>query len=625
MKRNLLTTLVFILLVSKMTTAQKFVNRIYAPPAIRNTTTFNISIDTSHHNFNPNGGTDVTNASIPTFCYNQMDSNNISYLGPTLFWPQGQQITINAFNNMPQRTTMHFHGLNLPSNMDGGPHEIIESKSMWDMPVVPRFTVIDPVQTVWYHSHLMDSTTMQVAMGLAGMIILESPTDSVNLKLPRDYGVNDFPVVVQEKSFNIDTTVTPNRVSSMKATSHPGPGNYLMVNGLLNGFMHIPSEVVRLRFLNGSPISSLNLCVNDSVAPVNNQNDNMWLVATDGGYTPKAYPFKSFIIAPGERMEMLLNCTNKKQGDTVYLRSLANAVPSDIISFPTTTPPFAFMALVIDTALNPTHPITTIPDSLESYPILDTLTAYRRAPKRLYGAGNGGNQAGPIWTIDSMPMNMDIMNDTILVGRTEIWTIENKTNKSHPFHIHKVQFQVLDITDALGNKQSVYNNTLPKHLMGYKDDVLIRAGTTLRFITQFDHYGDTLVNNEIDMMNGFMYHCHILTHEDSSMMHQFVVLDTASYNKVMGTHIGVKENTVTEKANLAFYPNPAGNVLNIKGYTAGKGTIRFMDVLGRTIKEEKVAAINGNTSIQVDDLPRGFVFVEYVSGNTRMVQKILLQ
>lgn len=621
MKRNLLFAFVFTMLACKVATAQKFVNRIYAPPAIRNTTTFNISIDTSHHNFNPNGGTDSTNASIPTFCYNQMDSNTISYLGPTLFWPQGQEITINAFNNMPQRTTMHFHGLNLPSNMDGGPHEIIESKSMWDMPVVPHFTVIDPVQTVWYHSHLMDSTTMQVAMGLAGMIILESPADSVNLKLPRDYGVNDMPVVVQEKSFNIDTNVTPHRVSSMVATSRPGPGSYLMVNGLLNGAMHVPNEVVRLRFLNGSPISSLNLGINDNKVPGSNPNDSMWLVATDGGYTPQAFPMQSFIIAPGERMEMLLNCTNKQQGDTIYLQNLAN-LPGDIISGPAA---FPFMALVIDTTLNPTHPITTIPGSLISYPILDTLTAFKRAPKRLFGKGGGNNGGGPVWTIDSMPMDMDLMNDTILVGRTEIWTIENKTNKSHPFHIHKVQFQVLDITDTLGNKVSVYNNTLPKQLMGYKDDVLIRAGTTLRFITQFDHYGDSLVNNEIDMMSGFMYHCHILTHEDSSMMHQFAVLDTASYNKVMGTHIGVKENTVTEKANLAFYPNPAGNVLNIKGYTAGKGTVRFMDVLGRTVKEEKVAAINGNISIQVDDLPRGFVFVEYVSGNTRTVQKILLQ
>ncbi|MES2654403.1 MAG: multicopper oxidase domain-containing protein [Bacteroidota bacterium] len=618
MKRNVLTTLVFILLISKMATAQKFINRVYAPPAIRNTNTFNISIDSANHNFNPNGGTDSTNATVPTFCYNQMDSNNISYLGPTMFWQQGQQVTINAFNNLTQRTTMHFHGLNLPSNMDGGPHEIIESNSMWDMPVVPSFKIIDPIQTVWYHSHLMDSTTMQVAMGLAGMIIIENPTDAVKNKLPHDYGVNDFPIVVQEKKFNFTNHVA----TSMVANSRPGPGNYLMVNGLLYGAMHVPNEVVRLRFLNGSPISSLSLGINDSIAPVSNPNDSMWLVATDGGYTPKAFPMQSIIIAPGERMEMLVNCTGKQQGDTIYLQNLANTIPADIISGPAA---FPFMALVIDTTLKAANKITSIPDSLESYPIIDTTNAFKRAPKRLYGNGGGGSGGGPVWTIDSMPMDMELMNDTILVGTTEIWTIENKTNKAHPFHIHKVQFQVLDI-DSAGIKQSVYNNTLPKHLMGYKDDVLIRAGTTLRFIAQFDHYGDTLMmHNQIDMMSGFMYHCHILTHEDSAMMHQFVVLDTASYNKVTGKHISIKESTLTEKANLAFYPNPAGNVLNIKGYTVGKGSIRFIDVLGRTIKEENIAAINGNTSIQVDDLPRGFVFVEYVSGNTRMVQKILLQ
>ncbi len=625
MKKNLPYLLLLSLLISQAAWAQKFVNRITIPTPISSMDTFMITIDTAMHNFNPNGGSDsTTNALVPTLCYNQTGGpKTYTYLGPTMIWNRGQIVTMDVYNNMTQRTTMHFHGLNLPSDMDGGPHEIIGSKSMWggagmQMPI-PHFPIIDPVQTVWYHSHLMDSTTDQVALGLAGMMIIEETNDPVNVKLPRNYGKNDFPVVIQEKAFNFNPTTK--KATSIKAGSKPGPGNLLMVNGLLYSVLHVPKTIIRLRLLNGSPISTLNIAINDSIAPVSYPNDSMWLVATDGGYTPQAFPMQTILIAPGERAEMLLNCSKYKQGDTVYMRSLA--VPSGVINGPNN---LSFMALVIDTNMKPMDPVSAIPTTLTPYPILDTLNAFKRRTKKLIGHGNGGNGQGPLWSIDSLPMNMELINDTILVGTSEIWTIKNTTNKAHPFHIHKVQFQVLDIKDTLGNTiASVYNNTLPKNMMGYKDDVLISAYTTLRFIAQFNHYGDDLIGDTaINVMDGFMYHCHILTHEDSAMMHQFVVLDTPSYNKITGKHIGIKKNVIEETANLSFYPNPAGNVLYIKGYTATKGSVRFIDILGRTIKEEKIAPINGTASIQVDDLPRGFVFVEYLSGNTRMIQKILL-
>lgn len=644
MKKHLLYSLLLILFASKVTLAQKFVNVIKAPPPIMNTNMFEINIDTAMHNFNPNGGSDSTNALVPTLSYNKKGTpftNKISYLGPTMFWRQGQKVTVDAFNNLNnQSTTMHFHGLNLPSVMDGGPHEMIEPKSMWDMPAVPSFNVIDPIQTVWYHSHLMDSTTIQVILGLAGMIIIQNDTDMVNTKLPRNYGVNDFPVVIQEKGFNFNKGNVPRKAISLATTgnppniSKPGIGGFTIVNGVLYGAMQVPNSVVRLRFLNGSPQRAFQVGISDSLfanaTPTPNYLDTMWLVATDGGYTAQPYPMDSFLFAPGERMEMLLNLTNRKQGDTLFVYNLSNKLPNSIVGSGVSN--VAFMALVIDTSIQVANPITNIPTSLVNLPAPDSSNVFRYRIKKLNGVGGSGNPGpgggkGGTWTIDSMPMNMDLANDTILVGTKEIWAIRNNTAIAHPFHIHKVQFQVMDISDTLGNMlSSAYSatNPLPVNLRGFKDDVLVPAYSILRFVTTFNDYGDTLVDNSINIMNGFMYHCHILTHEDSSMMHQFVVLDTPSYNKITGSKVGIKQYGY-EKANLTFYPNPAGDIITIKGNTDKNATIKFTDILGRTLREEKIEAIKGSTTLQVNDLPRGFVFVEYLSGNSRMIQKILLQ
>lgn len=672
MKKNLLYLLLLSLLVNQAAWAQKFVNRISGPPAIISGMqgTFMMDIDTGMHNFNPNNGIDTliyqkggkaykfiidSDTLIKTMCYNQRGSTAISYLGPTMIWDRSQKITLDVKNNLTQSTTMHFHGINLPSDMDGGPHEVIDPKSMWGgsgmaLPV-PSFNVIDAVQTGWYHSHLMDSTTEQVALGLSGMIIVEDndTKDPVRKILPHTYNKNDFPIVIQEKAFNFintsidtiaingDTTiVTRQKVASIIQTNQPGPANLVMVNGVLNGALHVPNSVTRLRLLNGSTNSTLKIAVSKSVKVDTNSTvnlDSMWLIATDGGYTPKASYMKQVRIAPGERYEMLLDCSKYKSGDTLYMQTTEAPTRGPGSTFPVNpnhpiingVNPTSFMALVIDPSITPDHPINTIPDTLvATYPTKpDTSNVfnvkYGISRTKILNGGGGGNP----WTIDGNIMDMDLVNDTLLVGTSEIWTIINTTGRAHPFHIHKIQFQVLDITNASG-KQSVYNNTLPRHLVGFKDNVLVMPGDTLRFIAKFEYYGNQLLNNQIDIMDGFMYHCHILPHEDNAMMQQFVVLDTPAYNKITGRKIGIREYAHQEQANLSFYPNPAGNVLYIKGYTSSKGNIRFTDILGRMIKEENVAVINGNASIQVDDLPRGFVFVEYTSGNTRTIEKILL-
>jgi blue copper oxidase len=113
--------------------------------------------------------------------------------------------------------------------------------------------------------------------------------------------------------------------------------------------------------------------------------------------------------------------------------------------------------------------------------------------------------AGPGWTIDGVQYDHDVNNEEIYLDDVEIWEITNNSNIEHPFHIHDVQFYILDIDGAAP----------PAYKAGRKDVVQVKAGETVRFITKFEDFAD----NDFP----FMYHCHILPHEDKGMMGQFIV------------------------------------------------------------------------------------------------------
>lgn len=639
---------VVLLLLMHNVWAQKFFNPIASPPTLKGTT-FTFKAHESAASFSPMQDTlnlrnkDTNNARmIPTLCYNQTGVTNMGYLGPTLIWRKTDSLNFNISNDLPPsegETTVHWHGVNLPSDMDGGPHEMIMPGMMWDMPVKPAFRIVDNVQTVWYHSHVMDRTTEQVTKGLAGMIILEDPINDPNWAvLPHQYDTNDFPIVIQEKGFNYTNVIKGNdtivTATSMQAGNKPGTNPFTLINGVMNGYLQVPAKLVRLRFLNGSHRKSFYVAVTSNRTETNTANfKNMYLVATDGGYTDSAYAMKTMLISPGERMEMLVDFTGMSATDTLYLRNLVERMPLDIVqgngNGPAplkATPGHAFMAFVPNsTKQAPTLSVPT--GQLSSNPVVLSDTV--RSRYKVLGNSAGGSGTGGFWTIDGDTMDMGRIDDTVVVNTKEKWTIHNSTNIAHPFHIHKVQFQVVEYIGNIGvdsTNQSVpdtfrYNVTvpgnklfpLPPYLRGYKDDVLVRAGSTMTFIAKFDFYGDT----EIDTMNGFMYHCHILTHEDHAMMNQFVVVNA-------DVLLGTKKDKAS-MGSLTLYPNPAGNVIHLKGVTQQAGTIRISDLLGRTLKEENVSAFNGTSSILVGDLPRGMILVEWTSGNNRVVQKVFLK
>jgi FtsP/CotA-like multicopper oxidase with cupredoxin domain len=124
---------------------------------------------------------------------------NASYLGSTLKMKVGEKVRLNVTNNIGETSTLHWHGLHLPAKADGGPHQPIAPGETWS----PEFKIIQEAATFWYHSHMHNKTGEQVWRGLAGVIIVEDEKTK-SLNLPNEYGVDDIPVVLQERRFNRD-------------------------------------------------------------------------------------------------------------------------------------------------------------------------------------------------------------------------------------------------------------------------------------------------------------------------------------------------------------------------------------------------------------------------------------
>lgn len=598
--------LLILLAISPILNAQIFKNEIPVP-YIMPGDFFEIDITEGQHNFDPNGFVTDINLNVPlaAYCYNKLGQaadEKMSYLGPTLIFTYGQQMEFDISNSLPNgvNTTVHWHGLNIPGLMDGGPHQVIYNGSNW----VPFFNVVDPVQTCWYHTHLMDLTTDQVIRGLAGMIIVEDPAnDPLYSLLPKNYGENDFPIVIQEKGFVLDSTTTPPTAVAIKAGEKPGNGPYTLINGVVGGYLKVPAEVIRLRVLNGSPRKMFQIGLNTDLN-TNNNFEKMWMIATGGGYIDVPRETDSTLMSVGDRREFLVDFTQFADGDTIYMRKLT--VPADA-NYGSTNGK-ALMAFIVDFSLSSSDPITSIPSQLVDY-TLSEGSVFKTREKDLMGSGGSGN----VWTIDGTPMDMNVINDTVLVNTKERWVINNLTNKSHPFHIHKVQFQVVEYTGLLGMGDTVATYTfpdLPDELVGYKDVQLIRPGAILTFEARFDSFPGPPVAHM-----GYMYHCHILTHEDTSMMHQFVVVDSSDF------YTSLFSNNELEILNI--YPNPARNEFTINAEIEEAGILRIYDLTGKTLRQQTFNSLK-NKTISVADLPRGIVIVEYVSGVKHFISKVNL-
>ncbi|MDA1369690.1 MAG: multicopper oxidase domain-containing protein [Proteobacteria bacterium] len=433
---------------------------------------------------------------------------NGAFLGPTLRFKNGDDIAMHVHNALNEQTTLHWHGLHVPAAADGGPHQIIDSGATWE----PEFKAMQNAGTFWYHSHLVERTGEQVYKGLAGLIIIDDE-ETGDLSIPSQYGLDDIPLIVQDRRFNEDGSFQYIRTHMDVMLGMFG--NSVLVNGTMSPYFIPTTERVRFRLLNGSNARTYNFAFRDGRA--------FQQITCDGGFLEHPHQMNRLELAPAERCEIVVDFSDGRPVDLLSLPMAedspfrARGMMANMHNLNSET----FTILSVRPQSNLTHS-EALPDRLTTVPRYDAAGVDRvreftlgmsmgmgmmgggqgRGPG---GSGGMGSRMGGNFSINGAAMDMNVINERIPVGSTEIWRINNETAMMHPFHIHHGQFQVIQ-----------RNGRQPDaHERAYKDTVKVGPGERVRIVMEFEHFADPEA--------AYMYHCHILEHEDDGMMGQFTV------------------------------------------------------------------------------------------------------
>jgi len=411
---------------------------------------------------------------------------NGSYLGPVLRLNRGDEAVFNVTNHLGFKSTIHWHGALLPAKMDGGPHQVIEAGTTWKS----EFTIDQPASMLWYHSHVHGQTAEQVYYGLAGLFYIDDE-DSKLLDVPRNYGVDDIPLVIQDRDFNEDGSL---RFSKSMHTSMMGRfGKDVLVNGTVRPQHQVARRQMRFRILNGSNSRIYNLMFSDK--------RNFVQIASDGGFLEKPVKLSRLQLAPGERAEIVVEF---KENDDVMLRHepLPKKQSSQRMGM------MSMMSSGNDSELNVMR-LTSKSLNPESQQIPATLSAIPQwkeqdAAKVRRFKLTAVMMAG--FKINGRSFDMNRVDEVVKLNDIEIWEFYNDSPMPHPMHIHDIQFRIL----SRNGKQPSMNER------GLKDTVLVQPDELVRVIMKFEKYAD--------QNRPYMYHCHNLEHEDAGMMGQFVVI-----------------------------------------------------------------------------------------------------
>jgi len=491
------------------------------------------------------GTTQWKGNAVPTWGYNG------NLLGPALRLQREKAVTVNIHNRLPEATTVHWHGLAIPGDVDGGPQAIIAPGASRQV----RFTPDQPAATCWFHPHLHGKTGHQVAQGLAGLVLLEDQAYG-QLRLPMQWGEDDVPLIFQDKQLTPDGTRIDYALDVMRAAVG-WFGDMMLTNGEQYPQHAVPRGWLRLRLLNGCNARSLDIATSDGRA--------LYVIGSDGGLLAEPVSVESLPMLPGERFEVLIDTTDGKAFDVVTrpvtqmgmtlapfdrplplvqilpLRIMASgSLPDKLAELPPL--PSAegaqtrWLQLMMDPELdrlgmqalmqqygdNAMGQMAGHGASAAKQPDADSNAhAGHGSMARDHGSmamGHGGmdmdhGAQAPAGEYDfhngnkingqAFDMTKPMFNARL--GNVEKWTISGEGDAMlHPFHIHGAQFRIL----------SENGKPPAPHRAGWKDMVSVN-GWRSEVLVQFDYVANA--------DNAYMAHCHLLEHEDTGMMLGFTV------------------------------------------------------------------------------------------------------
>ena len=392
---------------------------------------------------------------------------NGSVPGPTLEAHEGDRVIIHFHNKLPEATTIHWHGLHIPADMDGSPLRPVGAGKTFDYIFkIPRGTA----GTYWYHPHPDFRTGYQIAKGLYGAIIVRDVHD------PLPAALREQLLVLSDNRFRPDGSpdiADPHSAQGRIDRENGREGSVLLVNGQVMPVIRIQSgEVQRWRIVNVSAARIYRLAI---------PGQTLLHVGDDGGLFERPRELSEILLANSERVELLVRGTGARSS-----RATLQTLPYDRYDPHTRPADWEVAHDLLSLRYSEAPPLAPVelPSLMRTVPALDTL----RATKRQAIVLSQG-------LINGRPMDMNRVDVTARLGTTEIWQIENVVSMDHPFHLHGFQFQILD------------RDGVPEPYRSWKDVVNVRKHQTVRVVVRFD-----------DFPGKWMFHCHILDHEDHGMM-----------------------------------------------------------------------------------------------------------
>ncbi len=388
--------------------------------------------------------------------------------GPLIRAKVGDRVRVHFKNSLPEPTSIHWHGLRIPTAMDGVPEH-------GQAPVPPgatfdyEFTLPD-AGTFWYHPHFASSA--QVGNGLYGPLIVDDPNEPPGLG-------DESVLVLSDIALNPDGTLIPADAGGDATLLAGGEGSLLLVNGRVQPTLRVEDGVrQRLRLVNAAKSRYFDLALD---------GHELLRIGGDGGLAAAPERTPSLLLVPGERADVLVTPSgdHATEPGVLSLRSLAYA------RGPAAAADFA----AHDLLRVELHDVTT--ERSAALPALTRnmlpLDASAAIPIDLFftmNAGGDGNLAPNIEVVPSSGSHI-----AARVGERHLWSVTNLTEWDHPFHLHGFFFQVLDVDGT------------PPAVREWKDTVNVRAASTVRLLVHFD-----------ERPGMWMFHCHILDHADHGMM-----------------------------------------------------------------------------------------------------------
>ena len=582
--------------------------------------------------------------------YNDLPEEHLFPIDKTIHWagndmggvlpPEGE-----SFNGMP--TVTHLHGGHTDADSDGHPeawytpNHKYKGSQYYDNEGLYTYDNSQEAATLWYHDHTIGITRLNVYAGLAGFYLLRDNHED-KLNIPRDQHMDladesspmehfEIPLAIQDRSFTADGELYyPTELFTGINMTEGSPeiiynsimpemfGDFILVNGKTWPFLNVQPRKYRLRLLNGSDSRFYDLKI---------PGVDFYQIGSDGGLLKAPVKRSIITIGPGERIDVIVDFSAPGLwGQTLIMRNTARSpfpfgttpnplTTGQIMAFKVVTPLSNPDTSEIPTVLRP-ESFTVQGESAETRQLVlfEEMDEYGRLLPSLGTLEKG-----------ALPFT-EILTENPALNSTETWEIYNTTEDAHPIHLHLVHFQVIN-TQKFNVKKSVFgeNGNSKAQLIGMpsppapenagpKDTFIVYPGEVARVKAIFDKEGE------------YVWHCHILSHEDHDMMRPFYVGDYIPEDLL--AHSEMKTLDLLDILEIA--PNPVMDVAQVKFRikTDAAVQVQVHDFSGRTVSvlHSGFAAANTdyNLTFNRSGLPAGPYVCRLTTQDGQSFEKIIM-